>query len=235
MRHPTWKIILLGLGAFLSSGAALKEVPRERALDALRKEFVREGVGATRATLDAAYALACEDGYLPVCDPSRWRPEDQPTLAELRHVFEVPCVKGDPAACTVLGWVADDAARNANSVDEGTPLYRQAARHWKTACDNAKYQPACYEYADQLFEARGIVAEPAAGVVRWEKSCNAGYAPACARLAVLHTDGAPGARVDVEKALSYAGKACAAGDVNGCAARDVLIAPADAAAAAGGH
>ncbi len=210
---------------------ASEPTPRDRAMEALRLEFRRDGVGATRATLDESFRAACTEGYLPVCDPARWRPDDRSTFASLEAVFAPPCAKGDPTACTVMGWIADAAARAAAPTEQAS-LYRQAARMWKGACDVQKFAPACHEYAGQLYEQRGVKAESAAAIARWERSCSAGYGPSCTTLAVLHTAGGRSGKPDVKKALSYAEKACDGGDVAGCAARDALVPPADPLAAA---
>jgi TPR repeat protein len=221
----------MGLGLALAPTAAEAAPTGADGLAALRLEFGRDGASASRAELDARYAAACEEGWSPACQPTAWRPSGRSQLTALGAAMAKACEAGDPLACTAVGWAQDAAARGAATPADATPLYRKAALLWKTACDSGGVQAACHEYAGQLYENRGIQADPAAGVQRWQKACDAGEGASCAALGLRYADGGAAVKVDAKKATALAQTGCGLHDQTACALVDRLVPPSDPAAA----
>jgi uncharacterized protein len=206
---------ILFLASFVlpaSFSSAAEPEPADTTFEGLQLQFDVHGEAAAEGELEAQYDEACTLGYAPACLHRTWA--DGPSLASAAKAFSGACDAGEPAACTVVAWSIADGAMSSSAPQKD---WLQAARMYRSACDD-RFQPACYGYADLVFDGRGTTPAPSFSVTRWQQSCSAGHAASCARLALLYESGAEGVSQSTYHADRYGEKSCKLGQLSGCAA-----------------
>lgn len=187
-------------------------------LQLLDRAFLRRGFTLPTRELEKRLATACETGWALACKAPGWEKDGRPDLDQASKALETACDAGDADACVAWGWSMERAA-----IEQSRPeLYRAAARRYKALCDGESHGTACYDYGTILFNELGVKADPRLGLRRWTQACDLGEPAACSALAKVYRTGLRTA-VNIEKAGSFANRACAGGDPAGCIEQALLV------------
>ena len=127
-------------------------------MNALRLDFMRDGVRAEKSEIAGLYNEACQKGYRPACGWQAWRDEDGANLLLAGEIFTPLCSRKDALACVVKGWVHEHEAKREAEPKERDRAYVLAAKHYKIACDTAGLTgiAGCYELAEMRAKGMGM-------------------------------------------------------------------------------
>lgn len=189
-------------GSFESLVAALDAALVGRALEPVGLPLKTQPALATgSAKAAAAQALTVDP---PANDSIAWE----------IGTWEPACRKGQAEAC--------DWAIAYHETYADPPAWEQSAPLVQKACElgDAGW---CLELGRRLYDGTGITknagragtyVERAVGL--WSRACDKGSADACAELALLYEEGAPGVRANESRAQSHRKRACQSGDRRSC-------------------
>lgn len=161
--------------------------PSDKAMEALRLDFARDGVMAKESVIEALYGEACKGGYRPACGWKAWHPDTGADLTLATEVFAPLCARRDAMACVVVGWGFEAKAEEADSDSDRERAYVKAAKQYKVACDTAgrKGIAGCFELAQMRANGRGMPVSTQLAYDLHEWACSAGYGLSCVGLAHL--------------------------------------------------
>ena len=169
------------------AGSRVNDRASDRAMEALRLDFRRDGVTAQRDAIVVLYNESCKRGYRPACGYKAWHSEDGSDLKKAAEVFEALCGQGDSMACVVSGWNHEARALESAETKQRTREYVLAAKDYKFACDTSGYKgiAGCYELARFRAEGKGMPVSTQLAYELHEWTCRIGYQMSCVGLARL--------------------------------------------------
>ncbi|KAF0693016.1 Aste57867_15965 [Aphanomyces stellatus] len=113
--------------------------------------------------------------------------------------------KGDATACHSYGeWLS--------VIDKD---YDQAARVYKTNCEEKNYAASCFNYGRFLLAGKGVDMNDELAKKMMEKACSGNSIHGCHHLGLMYLN-AIGGDQDVAKGIAATEKACAAGEGGSC-------------------
>ncbi|TNE88946.1 MAG: sel1 repeat family protein [Deltaproteobacteria bacterium] len=208
MRH-----ILLAITTLCFSVPALaQESAAEVGLRALVVDFDQDGVDAPADRVMGLYKEACDAGWKPGCEASKWTNGDQARIEDAQAYFQPLCDNGDTIACMAVGWTLSQSPLGTPSEQGDFP--DRGATYFKRACEK-KNQRACYELGRLAWDGIGTLRDKQRAAALFEGACEGNVVVACKRSADLLLAG-EFVKGDPEKASTYFQKACDFGDLSAC-------------------